>query len=117
MGGSPLPRSLRKSVESADDYQSGSKQPHSKASRSFTLNLMPVALKSRARVTRSLRDREDSCRIYSSKPVSLSGLYFGLIITQTHPRIDQRNPLPLRMNDGRVKIDLRDSWGGLGQRA
>src|SRR5262249_58335551 len=79
--------------------------------------LIVPALKSRARVTRSLHDREDSCRIYPSKPVSLPGLYFGLLITQPHPRVDQRNPFAVRMNDHRVEIDFRDPWSGFGQRA
>src|SRR5262245_33249576 len=73
--------------------------------------------KSRTRVTRSIRDREDSCRIYPSKPASLSDLDFGVLIAQPHPRVDQRNPLAVRMNDRRVEIDLRDSWSGFGQRA
>jgi len=41
-----------------DDYKSGNKFPHSKASRSFTLNLIPLALKRAAKFNRSLRDEE-----------------------------------------------------------
>src|SRR2546428_12787478 len=36
------------------------------------LNLMPLALKSQARLMRSLRDQEDSCCVYFSKTISLS---------------------------------------------
>ena len=75
------------------------------------------ALKSRARLTWSLRDREDSCRIYLSKTVSLSDLDLGPLIAQPRPRVNQRNPFIMSMNDHRVEIDLRDSWRGLGQRA
>jgi hypothetical protein len=40
-----------------DDYKSGRGLPHSKASRSFALNLIHLALKSRARINRRCGDR------------------------------------------------------------
>ena len=54
-------------------------KPHSKASRSFMLNLIPLALKSRDRLTWSLHDRED-CR-HAAELVKVLMLAVAMVLT------------------------------------
>src|SRR5919197_5345044 len=56
--GSPVSLSLVIIAKSKDDYQSGNKFPHSKASRSFSLNLMPLAFQSRVTIPQTIQSRQ-----------------------------------------------------------